>query len=297
MKNKYVKSPLNYVGGKYKLLPQILTLFPENIDTFYDLFCGGCNVGVNAKANNIVCNDMIQEIIELFKNWRSNELDVLVKNIEDVIIEYNLSQSSVYGYEYYGCNSNDGLSSYNRESWQQLRKRYNKTKDIKLLYPLIIFTFNNHIKFDKSGNFTAGGCNKRDFNDSLKKRFVEFISRIYNINIKFSNMDFRHFKTNKLKENDFLYCDPPYLNTNATYNENGGWGREEENALLNLLKDLDSRNIKWALSNNISINTELKVWAEELNYNIHYLNHTYNNSNYHKKDKESKDLEVLITNY
>ena len=64
-----------------------------------------------------------------------------------------------------------------------------------------------------------------------------------------------------------------------------------------MLKDLDSRDIKWALSNNISINTDLKVWAEELNYNINYLNHTYNNSNYHKKDKDSKDLEVLITNY
>ena len=45
-----IKSPMNYVGGKYKLLPQILPLFPKNIETFVDLFCGGFNVGINVEA-------------------------------------------------------------------------------------------------------------------------------------------------------------------------------------------------------------------------------------------------------
>ena len=39
--SEYIKSPLNYTGGKYKLLPQILPLFPNEIDTFIDLFGGG----------------------------------------------------------------------------------------------------------------------------------------------------------------------------------------------------------------------------------------------------------------
>lgn len=33
-----IQSPLNYTGGKYKLLPQILPLFPKDIDVFVDLF-------------------------------------------------------------------------------------------------------------------------------------------------------------------------------------------------------------------------------------------------------------------
>ena len=48
-----IQSPLNYTGGKFKLLPQILPLFPENIDIFVDLFCGGANVGVNIKSQRI----------------------------------------------------------------------------------------------------------------------------------------------------------------------------------------------------------------------------------------------------
>lgn len=37
----YIQSPLNYTGGKYKLLKQIVPLFPTNIDIFVDLFGGG----------------------------------------------------------------------------------------------------------------------------------------------------------------------------------------------------------------------------------------------------------------
>ena len=58
MSNKYIKSPLNYVGGKHKLLPQIEPLFPKEIGTFYDLFAGGGNVGINVNANKVIFNDI-----------------------------------------------------------------------------------------------------------------------------------------------------------------------------------------------------------------------------------------------
>jgi DNA adenine methylase len=54
---KIIRSPLNYIGGKSKLLPQLLPLFPKEIDKFIDLFAGGCNVGINVSANKINFND------------------------------------------------------------------------------------------------------------------------------------------------------------------------------------------------------------------------------------------------
>ena len=57
MKNTYIKNPLNYTGGKYKLLPQIIPLLPEKVDTFVDLFGGGFNVGINVAADHFVYND------------------------------------------------------------------------------------------------------------------------------------------------------------------------------------------------------------------------------------------------
>ena len=49
-----IASPLNYTGGKFRLLPQLLPLFPGDTDTFVDLFCGGCNVGLNAPARQLI---------------------------------------------------------------------------------------------------------------------------------------------------------------------------------------------------------------------------------------------------
>ena len=69
-----VQSPLNYTGGKYRLLPQILPLFPERIDTFVDLFCGGCNVGINVKANRYVYNDISEALIGVFSVMRRTGL-------------------------------------------------------------------------------------------------------------------------------------------------------------------------------------------------------------------------------
>lgn len=54
--DKFIKSPLNYIGGKYKLLKDILKEFPQNIDNFLDMFAGGLNVGINVEANNIYVN-------------------------------------------------------------------------------------------------------------------------------------------------------------------------------------------------------------------------------------------------
>lgn len=38
---EFLKNPFNYTGAKYKLLPQLLPLFPDRIDNFVDLFGGG----------------------------------------------------------------------------------------------------------------------------------------------------------------------------------------------------------------------------------------------------------------
>ena len=52
----YIKSPMNYTGGKYKLLPYILPSFPGELSRFVDLFAGGLNVGINVQADVIYAN-------------------------------------------------------------------------------------------------------------------------------------------------------------------------------------------------------------------------------------------------
>lgn len=85
-----IQSPLNYMGGKYKLLPQILPLFPNGIDTFVDLCCGGGNVGLNVVSTKTILNDKNTILVSLLKTMMSlgNEFLDLV---DAVIDQYRLS--------------------------------------------------------------------------------------------------------------------------------------------------------------------------------------------------------------
>ena len=97
MKN-LIKSPLNYVGGKYKLLPQLLPLFPDDIHTFVDLFCGGANVSVNIKAQRIIATDKQPEVIDFLNACIKLESKEMVDKIYGLIDKYNLSKTNKEGY-------------------------------------------------------------------------------------------------------------------------------------------------------------------------------------------------------
>ena len=304
MHSKLIKSPLNYTGGKFKLLNQILPLFPENINTMIDLFCGGCNVGVNVKANKIIAIDKLNVIINLMKIFKELNSELIVAKIKDTIYEFNLSDTSRYGYDYYNTNSSDGLAKVNKNNFLTLRNYLNKMTDKEgvkyyiLLYTLIVYSFNNQIRFNAKGEFNIP-VGKRDFNENIKNNLLSFIDRLHDINIEFICMDFNNYDYNGLGKNDFVYADPPYLITCATYNEQNSWTETEEIKLLTLLDSLNKRDIRFALSNVLEnkgkSNDILKEWSKK--YNIHYLNYSYNNSNYQIKDKTKKSIEVLITNY
>lgn len=301
-----IQSPLNYTGGKFKLLPQILPLFPANIDIFVDLFCGGANVGVNVKSNKTILNDTNDNLTLLFSMFKNLGNDFLPL-IDEIIEKYQLSQSSKYGYDYYNCDSNTGLAPYNKDKFLKLRDDFNNSKDIgyyhyAMLYTLILYSFNNQIRFNSNGHFNLP-VGKRDYNEKMKQKLQKFIDRLNEKNYKFSNLDFRDFDISTLNSNSFVYADPPYLITCATYNEQGGWNETDEHDLLYFLNDLHKNNIKFALSNVLRSkgkeNSILIDWTQRNSdkYKVINLNYSYNNSNYQTKNKNEITEEVLIINY
>ena len=304
MSKDCILSPLNFTGGKYKLLPQILPLFPTDINTFVDIFCGGCNVGVNVKANYIICNDIDFHIIGLMNYFKSTTYDVLKTKIDKIIQDYKLSDTTKHEYSFYGCTSTSGLGSYNRDKFLALREYFNNLKETNpdyylYFYILIVYSFNNQIRFNSDGQYNLP-VGKRDFNKRMQKKLEVFLSHIENI--EFRNSSFENIAIDLLSANDFVYADPPYLITCATYNEKNAWNEDNEQCLLKYLDSLSNRNIKFALSNVLSSNGKenaiLKEWLKSNpNYICHHLDFSYKNSNYHKKQISSVTDEVLITNY
>ena len=287
-KNKFIKSPMNYTGGKYKLLPQILPLFPTEIDTFVDLFTGGGNIAVNVEAKKIIANDNETHIIDIYKTFQKYEIEELIKTIELAIQRFGLTIENA-------DNFNNFRTYYNKH----IEDGYSFIMPI-MLYVLICYSFNHQFRFNSKGEFNMPFVkNRSQWNDTMKKNLINFHKVITEKNIIFTNNDFNELKIDKLTSNDFVYCDPPYLITCATYNEKDGWNQTHEKDLLTLLDRLNSKGVKFALSNVLfskgKTNDILIEWSKK--YNVHHLDYTYQNCNYHTKDKDSKPDEVLITNY
>ena len=301
---KIISSPFNYTGGKYKLLEQLQKLFKEE-EIFLDIFTGGGNVGINSKSSKIIFNDVNSKIISLIEYIKNTDIEELLKKIDDIIVDYGLSNTMLYGYEYYSCNSSEGLANCNKKAFLKLREDYNKKlnkgiEDYSLLYVLIVFSFNNQVRFNSKGEFNLP-VGKRDFNSKMRNKLILFSKKLKEKDIEFYSKDFRDIDINKISKNTFIYCDPPYLITTAGYNENRMWTDKEEKDLLNFLKELDKKGLKFALSNVLeSKNKEnkiLKDWISENNFYCNYLKKDYSNSNYQRKAKDSVSVEVLVTNY
>ena len=245
---------------------------------FIDLFGGGFNIGANVDAEFVIYNDICAPVVQLLETIKNSDVVFLLSEIDKYIEKYKLSKE-------------------NKDGYLRFRENYNKKirNPIKF-YTLLCYAFNNQIRFNKNNEYNMPfGKNRSSFNSVLRNKFKGFCERLNKINCVFLNISFERFNFSKLGSNDFVYCDPPYLNSIASYNENGGWLETHERLLLSKLDELDNKGIKFALSNNFKYdNPILHKW--KIKYKVHYLDKNYSNCNYQKKDK-SKDMEVLITNY
>ncbi len=275
---------MNYIGNKYKLLPQIVPLFPKAIDIFVDLFCGGLDVSINAEAKKKICNDREEHIISFYNALKGKTGLEVHNKILEIVKKYDLSKT-------------------NKKGYLELRNDYNKEQSWFLFYSLIAYSFNNQIRFNNKKEYNMPfGKDKSCYNEKLQNRLQGFVDKINELgeNIVFSSCDFRDVDLSNLTENSFLYADPPYLITTASYNEKGGWVEKDEEDLLSLLDKLSDRNIKFGLSNVIEQNGKeneiLSVWSKK--YNVIDLSFDYSNCNYHKKNRSKTDTrEVFVCNY
>jgi DNA adenine methylase Dam len=299
----FLKSPINYTGGKHKLLPELSQLFPDRVNTFVDLFTGGANVAVNAEAGKVCAYDSSADVIGLYRYLQQHDASAVIERIMRVIGHYQLSDSASMGYDHYGCNSSNGLGLYNKNGYTRLRDDYNAGRLMAdkpvLFFVLIVFGFNNQIRHNRQGHFNIP-VGKRDFNPKVRGNLTAFITAIQERSIVFAQRDFREVTGDGLGGHDFVYCDPPYLITTASYNEQGGWTEQDEADLLAVLDTLHAGGTRFALSNVMSkegrTNRLLEEWSG--NYFVHEIKRAnYQNSNYQKKKAAAPEREVLVTNY
>jgi len=274
-----IKSPLNFSGNKFKLLPQLLPLFPNDISTFIDVFGGSFTVGQNIDCDNIIYNELDTRIFNLVKYISTCDYVEEKKQLDKLIEQYKLGKNT-------------------KEEYVKLRTDYNTTQDSRLLFLLSCFSFNYQIRFNSKGDFNMP-CGNRGFSKNMDEWFRKSNELCKNKDIKFMNNSFNELIYTNEDKGLFFYCDPPYLQTIATYTENGAWNLDKEYEMYKVLDDLNEKGIKFGLSNTMWYHNEenlvLKEWSKK--YKIVELDFNYTNNNRHKKDNDEKTVEVYICNY
>ncbi len=301
MDNKINRSPLFYVGDKYKLMKQLVNLFPKKINNFYEPFVGGGTVFLNFEATKYYLNDIDTNLINIHNFLIKNSIDPkkVFKNIEQIIYKYNLSRS--YKEDIIPASlkkecKKTYFARFNKKGYEKLREcvNSNKKNDPLILYILLIYGFNRMLRFNGGGRFNLPVGNV-DFNKNVVNALDNYFDFVRDKKITFTSKDFRKFLSeNKYSKNDFVYLDPPYLIASSEYNK--FWDQKSESDLLNLIDGLNKKGVIFALSNvthyNGSKNDLLIEWMQK--YKTHRMKSNY--ISFHNNGKK-KIKEVLVTNY
>ncbi len=187
-------------------------------------------------------------------------------------------------------------AKYNKQAFQKLKEHYNHSteKDILDLYLLLIYGFNRMLRFNSKGlyNLPVGNV---DFNKNVANSLHTYFYFVKKKNITFFNLDFTEFLSKiNFQKDDFVYFDPPYLITFSEYNKL--WNEEKELELLEILDDLNKKNINFAISN--VTHYKGKVNKLFLNWSKKYFTQNVKSNYISYHDNSIKTFkEVLVTNY
>ncbi len=258
--------PFNYMGNKFKLLPQLDVLMDYTKDVFCDLFGGGSvsyNLGV--KYGGILFNDFLM-----------GDFHYSVKNDPFTISTHTKE-----------------ICSYikDKDTYNTIRAEYNKSPTPALLWALILTCNSNMMRFNKQGKFNQTYGN-RSWNSSTDLKWESLLKRYKELPpIRFFKKPVEQLKK-IFSYNSMIYLDPPYYNTEAGYNT--FWDIEKENILLDYCLNSSSSIAVSGVLFSSKENSPLLVGLQQAGWCVHNLNISYEHV---RKNKDGNYQEVLLTNY
>lgn len=273
--------PLNYIGSKAKVVPDILRLQPENYDTFIDAFGGGFNVGINITAKKVIYNDLNYLVANLIRSFREHDTYDYLLYIKRIIKKF-------------------GLEKANGPAYLEARSYYNslpaEKRDPRLLFTIILYGFQQQIRFNSQHDFN-NPVGMRWFNDRILEKMISFSRQIKEGNYEFSCQSYKELRS-KMTPSSFVYFDPPYNLTTGSYNDGkrgfDGWNKELEAELFSFADNLNQSGVPFMLSYVVehkgATNQELLDWINKRGYRLIQLGDIIGISGSRRK-------EVLIVNY
>ncbi len=282
-----ISPPLMNQGVKTRLIPFIFPSIKwKGKGIWYEGFFGVGAVLFNAiyhgRIKNAVVTDINPYIIDFYKNIQAEKL--ILSELKKFMIKHALKMKRL-GKPYY----------------YEFRDKFNSSPSSKLLLFLNLSCFRHSLRFNSEGKLTSAfgnrglydmkGVRLRLINTYLRR--IKLISRLFKVcKVELLNEDFREL-FDLIKEPDFVYFDPPYLNKRLDY-----YGKEfTVKDWMELVYFSQKATCHLCLSNWYSdfqgYNKHLQEIEHYGNFNIRKTKYRYNLS---IDSKKSNVIECIITN-
>lgn len=229
-----ITSPLKWVGGKQKILKDILPHI-GSCDKFVDVFAGSMTVSLNVDSQTYIINDINPDLIWFYKHV-SNNYDNIVK-------ESNSLFHDVDEKKYYSV----------RDKFNSL-EHGNLERSILFLF-LNKFGFNGICRYNSKGKFNVPygkrtshivpEKNLECLSTFLTKNRVTLLNKNFIDNIIYETLD----------KNSVVYFDPPYLpsdefKTGFTQYTKESFSYEDHVKIKNISLSLIDKGVRCVISNN-----------------------------------------------
>lgn len=260
-----LKTPISYYGGKQNLVTTILPLIPKH-NTYIEPFVGGGAIFWSKKPSEVeIINDYNRELINFYECVQ-NEFVELEK-----MVRISLHSRSIHA---------DATVIYNNPHM------FDKLKRAWAVWVLAAQSFSSMLDgtwgYDKlKGTTSQKIANKRE-------GFTEDLSiRIQNVQIE--NTDALRIIESRDYKDAFIYCDPPYFNSDCGHYD--GYSKEDFENLLKLLSRIKGKFLMSSYPSDILTNyTKQNGWfTKSIEQKVSVANGTG------KPGK--KKIEVLTANY
>jgi DNA adenine methylase len=243
---------LKWAGGKRQLLDELYARFPAEYDRFHEPFFGGGALFFDLEPDDGTINDANPRLVNFYEQVR-NDPDELI----DRLWSYDDPESDPDPGREYARTDHKGtaVEAYYYQQRAIFNKRpygeaYDPLEEAALLLYLNRTGYNGLYRENSDGGFNVPVGRYSDPNWVQADR-IRAASRVLD-GATIRNTDFEYV-LDCAEPGDLVYFDPPYEPMSPTANftdySAAGFGREDQQRLLELAKELDERGVSVILSN------------------------------------------------
>ena len=273
-----VKPFVKWAGGKRQIIDKLKKYMPKKFNTYYEPFVGGGAVLFELAPKRAVINDWNEELMIVYRVM--SDYDIYQKMCA-LLNKYERENSKEF---YYKLRDKDK----NKKSFARMSDYARAARTIYLNKTC----FNGLYRVNSKNEFNVPYNGKDNINTYDGENLIAIHMYLTMNDIKIMNTDFEE-AVETAEAGDFVYFDPPYdsINNSFTSYTDTGFGKEEQERLADIFKELDKKGVYVMLSN---CNTPF-IQNLYKDYHIHVIE--AKRSINAKGNKRGNVEEVIITNY